>query len=123
MLTQAFMESYYRAYNSGDAQALANFYAEDAVLVSAQGAIDGRAALVATYQWITGQMRDQMTPETILVDGNRAAVVITDVFTAKQDVSDFLGRPLRAGESFTLQLCGIYTLGNAGFTRIDLYQR
>jgi len=117
------MESYYEAYNSGDTQALGQFYAEDIVLVSAQGEIKGRAALLATYEWITGQMLDRMTPESILIEGRRAAVEINDVFTAKHDVPDFLGRSLRAGESFSIKLCGIYTLGDDGFDRITLYQR
>ena len=123
MLNKAFMESYYDAYNSGDKQALSRFYGEGIVLVSAQGEIRGRAALLATYDWITGQMLDQMTPESILIDGRRAAVEINDTFTAKHSVSDFLGRALREGESFSMRLCGLYTLGDDGFEHIVLYQR
>lgn len=123
MLNKTFMEAYYDAYNSGDKQALSRFYAEDIVLVSAQGEIKGRAALLATYDWITGQMLDQMTPESILIDGRRAAVEINDTFTAKRAVSDFLGRALREGESFSMRLCGLYTLGDDGFEHIVLYQR
>lgn len=123
MIDKALMESYYEAYNSGDADALQRFYAPDVVLVSAQGRIEGRAALLDTYRWITGQMQDRMTPDSILIDGNRAAVEISDVFTARQDVADFLGRSLHRGESFSIRLCGIYTLGRSGFESIVLYQR
>jgi ketosteroid isomerase-like protein len=117
------IQAYYTAYNSGDAAALKTFYADDAVLTSANGELHGIDALLGTYQYITSQFIDQMTPVAILLDGQRAAVEITDVFTAKQDVPDFLGRQLRQGESFTLHLCGIYEFCDGKFQRITIYQR
>jgi ketosteroid isomerase-like protein len=122
-VNKEWIKSYYTTYNSGDAAALRKFYADAVVLTSAAGEIRGAQAMVDTYQFITSQFVDQMTPTSILLEGNRAAVEITDVFTAKQDVADFLGRSLKQGESFTLQLCGIYEFADDQLQRITLYQR
>jgi ketosteroid isomerase-like protein len=122
-MNKDWIKSYYTTYNKGDAAALRKFYADDIVLTSASGEIRGAEAMIGTYQYITGQFIDQMTPDSILLEGYRAAVEITDVFTAKVDVADFLGRQLKKGDSFTLQLCGIYEFTGDKFKRITLYQR
>jgi ketosteroid isomerase-like protein len=116
------IEAYYAAYNSGDPAALKPFYADDVVLLSAQGEVRGSAALIDTFLFITQQFVDQMTPQSIVIEGSRAVVEIEDVFTAKQDVADFLGRALRKGDSFKLNLCGVYEFSEAKFTRIRIYQ-
>jgi ketosteroid isomerase-like protein len=116
------MESYYETYNSEDPAALRAFYADDVVLVSAQGDLRGADAILDTYRYLTAQFHDRMTPTAIDIDGDRAVVAITDVFTAKKDVADFLGMALQAGESFELRLRGTYTLRDAKFTRIVIEQ-
>ena len=121
--TADFLRSYYATYNRVDPEALARFYADDVVLTSAQGEVRGREALVGTYRYITGQFSDQMTPEAIFVDGDRAAVEITDRFTALADVPEFLGRPWKKGENYTLRLCAVYTVQNGKITQIFIYTR
>jgi hypothetical protein len=63
-----------------------------------------------------------MMPTQIVIDGDTAVVNITDVFTAKRDVADFMGVALRAGETLELRLRGTYTVVGAvnakKFTRI-----
>lgn len=112
------MESYYTTYNSENAEALRAFYADDVVLVSAQGELRGADAIIDTYRYITRQFHDQMTPLEITVDGDRAVVTISDKFTAKCDVDDFMGYALKQGESFELRLRGTYTAAGAKFTNI-----
>lgn len=113
-----FIESYYETYNSEDEAALRAFYADDVVLTSAMGEQRGADAMIETYRFLTSCCRDQMTPLSIDIDGNQAIVVIRDVFTAKRDLDDFLGRPLRQGESFEMNLRGTYTLTDGKFSRI-----
>ena len=121
-MDQAFMEAYYAAYNSEDAECLAAFYADNVELVSAQGTQRGKDAMLDTYRGIIAAFRDQMTPESITVDGDSAVVLIRDEFTAKQDVPDFLGMSFSAGDSFTLNLRGTYHAVDSRFTRIEIEQ-
>lgn len=120
------MQDYYKSYNSEDAVALRRFYHDDVVLVSAQGEQNGADAMIATYQYLTDLFYDQMTPTsiTLLSDdgaGNvTAEIKITDVFTAKKDVDDFMGQKLAVGEKFELQLLGTYNIEAGRFKRITI---
>lgn len=122
-LERRFFEQYYATYNSENPEALAGFYASDVVFTSAQGTSTGKEAILQTYGWLISQFEDRMTPDSILIDGNRAAVEITDVFTARQDVADFMGTALKKGEQLTLKLCGIYTVDNQQITHATIYAR
>ena len=123
MLDKAFIEAYYAAYNSEDPVALRRFYADDVVLVSAQGELRGADAILETYAFLTGQFFDHMTPTRIDIEGNRAVVEIADVFTAKRDVADFMGMTLQEGEKFELLLRGTYTVEHDRFVRIEIELR
>jgi len=119
-MNRQFIEAYYAAYNSEDPALLQTFYADDVVLISAQGELLGAAAILATYRFLIEQFYDRMTPERIVIDGDTAVVDITDIFTAKRDVADFMGVALRAGETLELRLRGTYTVAanDKKFTRI-----
>lgn len=123
MLDKAFIEAYYSAYNSEDPVALRRFYADDVVLVSAQGELRGADAILETYAFLTGQFFDHMTPTRIDIEDNRAVVEIADVFTAKRDVADFMGMALQEGEKFELLLRGTYTVKDDQFVRIEIELR
>lgn len=118
-----FFTRYYEAYNSEDPARLTPFYAGDVRLLSAQGEIRGRDAVLDTYRGIIGQFVDRMCPRNIVVDGDQAAVEIIDRFEARTDVDDFLGRRFTRGDSFELKLCGIYRVEDEQITGITLYQR
>jgi len=117
------MRDYYTTYNSENPTALRAFYADDVVLVSAQGETRGPDAIIGVYQYLTGQFLDQMTPTAISVSCDTATVDITDRFTAKVDVADFMGVALKKGESFELKLRGTYTIVNGTFQHIVIEQR
>jgi ketosteroid isomerase-like protein len=118
IMDKSFIESYYATYNEENPDALRKFYADDVILASAMGELHGPDAILATYTGLTSQCHDKMTPLTIDIDGNRAIVAIRDVFTAKHDLADFMGQPLKKGESFQLNLRGTYTEADGKFTRI-----
>lgn len=123
MLDKAFIETYYSTYNSEDPVALRRFYADDVVLVSAQGELRGADAILETYAFLTAQFFDHMTPTRIEIDGSRAVVDIADVFTAKRDVADFMGVALQEGEKLELLLRGTYTVEGDRFVRIEIELR
>ena len=119
-MNEAFMRGYYEAYNSEDPARLGEFLADDVVLISAQGEQHGKAAYLATYQGIIADFTDRMTPDEIVVSGDTATVKITDRFTARHDVADFLGQAFKKGGGFTLKLSGSYLLKNGKIAKINV---
>jgi hypothetical protein len=119
-VNEAFFRGYYAAYNSADETKLAPFLADDVVLTSAQGEQRGKDAYLATYRQIIAAFSDQMTPEQIAVDGNKATVRITDRFVATIDVPDFLGQSFAKGQGFTLNLVGDYEVADGKIAKIDI---
>jgi ketosteroid isomerase-like protein len=119
-MNEAFMRGYYEAYNSEDPAKLGEFLADDVVLVSAQGEQHGKAAYLATYRGIITDFTDRMTPDEIAISGDSATVKITDRFTARHDVADFLGQSFKTGGGFTLKLSGTYELKDGKIARINV---
>jgi len=119
-MNEGFMRGYYEAYNSEDESRLGAFLADDVVLVSAQGEQRGKEAYLATYRAIVADFTDRMTPDEIVVDGDSATVKITDRFTARHDVADFLGQTFKKGGGFTLKLSGNYRAEGGKIARIDI---
>lgn len=119
-MNEAFMRGYYEAYNSEDPARLGEFLADDVVLISAQGEQHGKAAYLATYQGIIADFTDRMTPDEIVVSGDTATVKITDRFTARHDVVDFLGQSFEKGGGFTLKLSGSYLVKNGKIAKINV---
>lgn len=117
------LRDYYATYNREDPEALRGFYADDVVLVSAQGELKGPEGILGMYAFLTAQFHDRMTPTAIRIEGDTAVVDITDVFTAKTDIADFMGAALKQGESLTLKLRGTYTIDGGRFRRIVIEQQ
>lgn len=118
-----FMRRYYETYNSADPQALAGFYHPEVRLLSANGELVGRDALLQTYQFIIERFQDQITPRSLLAEGDRVVVEIHDELVARVVVPDFLGQDFRAGASLVLSLCGIYQVVDGQIRTVTLYQR
>lgn len=114
------LERYYSTYNSEDPEKLAAFYHPEVTLSSAEGTMEGVDAILDTYRYLVANFVDQMTPEAIEVSVDSARVRIRDRFTAKQDVADFLGRSLAAGESFELLLEGRYEFEDGLIRRVSI---
>ena len=119
-MNEAFMRGYYDAYNSEDPSRLGALLADDVLLVSSQGEQRGRDAYLATYRAIIADFTDRMTPDEIAIDGDTATVKITDRFTARHDVPDFLGRSFAKGDGFTLKLTGTYGIRNGKIATINV---
>ena len=122
-MDKKFFESYYRAYNREDPQALSEFYHDDVVLRFAQGEQNGKEALLGTYRFITSMLKDQMTPKNIIIQGEQAAIEIQDRFVAKQDINDFMGQKLAKGDTLELSVCGIYKVEDNRIKEITIYTK
>lgn len=119
-MNEDLMRRYYATYNREDPEALSAFYHPDCTLTSAQGVLHGRDAILDTYRHLIGIFEDRMTPLRISVEGDTAEVDIVDRFTAREDVADFMGHSLAAGESFELRLTGRYRSENGQFQDIHI---
>ena len=115
------MHSYFETYNSADAERISAYYAPGVKLFASGGEIDGRVALLGVYREIINGFTDLMTPKRILTDDAVAMVEIEDMLTAKHDVKDFLGKPVKAGETVTLRLAGVYEFEDGLISRITMY--
>ena len=117
------MESYYQTYNSENPDKLREFYCEDVVLTSGQGAQEGVQSIIDMYSYLISVFSDQMTPQSIEVDGNTAVVDILDQFEAKTDIEDFMGMSLSKGDKFELRIKGSYEIENGKFKNILIEQQ
>jgi hypothetical protein len=117
-----FIESYYKTYNSENAEALKDFYHRDIELTSSQGVQKGINAIIQTYSYLISIFHDKMTPDKISISDDGIEVIITDIFTAKQDIADFMGMSFTAGDSFTLHLRGVYEVVDDKFKNIRIEQ-
>lgn len=115
------MEAYYRIFNSGDHEALVDFYADDIVFEYQNTILEGRKALLDHFAGLQQGFTEKMRPLSILVDGNRIAAEVEDTFTAKVDLPDFLGQSLKQGESVTAKYGCFYDTRNQKISHIRLY--
>ena len=122
-MSKELMESYYQTYNSENPDKLREFYCEDEALTSGQGAQDRVQSLIEMYNYLTSVFSDQMTPQSIEVDGNIAVVDILDKFQAKTDIEDFMGMSLSKGDKFELRIKGTYEIVDGKFKNILIEQQ
>ena len=122
-MSKALMESYYQTYNSENPAKLREFYCEDVVLTSGQGAQEGAQAIIDMYTFIISNFSDQMTPENIECTDNIAVVEILDRFEAKTDVKDFLGMSMAKGDKFEMRIRGTYEIKDGRFKNILIEQK
>lgn len=120
-MIEELLSRYYQTYNSEDSEALRAFYHPDVELVSAQGTMSGVEAVLDTYRGLISMFHDKMTPESIVVEGEHARVLISDSFTAKQDVPDFMGMSLKAGETRVMKLKASYHIRDGRIARVEVY--
>ncbi|MFP1155468.1 nuclear transport factor 2 family protein [Mycobacterium sherrisii] len=111
---------YYETYNSENPDKLSELLSESVAVRPGGGVQNGRDAYLQTYRYMIDQFIDRMTPQRIEVDGTVAIVHITDVLTARADITDFMGMCLSAGQSMTLNLQGRYTVADGQIAEIDL---
>jgi len=119
MFEQA-MRAYYAAYNAEDPARLYDLLDEHVVLRSSLGEQQGRDAYIATYRYMIANFIDQMEPLEITPKEDGARVRIADRLTARQDIADFMGQSLSAGQAMTLDLMGHYRFKDGRIVAIDI---
>jgi len=115
------MIAYYRTFNSGDHTRLADYYSEDVVFEYGDVRLQGRKVVLDYLAGLQQGFEEKIHPLSMVVDGNKIAVEVQDTFTAKVDLPDFLGRPLKQGESVTARYGGFYDTREDKICHIRLY--
>ena len=115
------MKAYYETYNRSVDEALSTFYTDDAVFEYQDVKLNGKEEIINHFSAIQQAVKEVMKPISILVDGEKAAVEVENTFEAKVDLPDFLGRSLKAGESFTGRFSGFYDTRGDEICHIRLY--
>jgi len=115
------MKAYYETYNRSVDEALSTFYTDDAVFEYQDLKLDGKEAILNHFAALQHAVKEEMTPTNILVDGDKAAVEVENIFEAKVHIPDFLGRSLKAGESFKGKFSGFYETRGDQICHIRLY--
>lgn len=112
---------YYTCYNQGNAESLADFYAEDVVLTSPNGVVEGREALLATYGQMQRDFIDLMVIERMMVSGPVVLAEVRNTLTAKHDVPDFFGQSVAADEQVRLDLSAVYEWRDGRIVKVTLH--
>ena len=116
------IHAYYHAFNSGNHEALADFYTDDVIFEFRDTRLEGKETVMNHFTRLGQAVSEKIVLVNILADENRLAVEVEDTFTAKIDLPDFSGQPLKKGESFTGKYSGFYTIRDNRICRVRLYR-
>jgi len=116
------MEAYYRTFNSGNHQALADFYSDDIIFEYRDIRLTGKDTVISHFAELQQGVTEKIHPLSILVDDSKIAVEMEDTFTARVDLPDFLGKPLKQGASLTGRYSGFYDIRDNRICGVRLYR-
>ncbi len=115
------MHKYYETFNTCDLEALEDFYTEDLTLDYQTITIKGRKAILDYFKDYFNAVKEKITPLQIFIDGDNIAVEISDELTAKVDIPDLMGTPVKANESIVVKFGAFYDARGDKICRIRLY--
>lgn len=113
-------EQYIAAFNAGDTDAYAGFYAPDIRFRNGAGAeLVGPAAIIGYYQALKQSM-SRVIEVKALAEGEQAfAAALTSCFTILADGVRFAGEVLGTGDRVHLESIALYELEDGRFARIE----
>jgi ketosteroid isomerase-like protein len=115
------MEEYYKTFNTGNLEALETFYTDDVVLEYQDLLLKGRDAVLGHFKEYFHTVREQITPLQIFINDTDVAVELNDTLTAKIDLPDLMGKPVKAGESVSVKFGGFYKVRGDRICHVKLY--
>jgi hypothetical protein len=89
---------YMAAFNGGDVDGYAKYYADEAVFEGRGRHLQGRAAIVAFYATVGARMRQTITVRRAYFGETGMAAELETELVALADWPDFFSGPIRAGE-------------------------
>lgn len=122
-MTKQDMFKYFEEYNSGDYEkTMKKYYTPDAVFESPDYKLKGRDEIIRFMTESHKGMTEVMQIENMLVDGGLIAVEITAMIRVSEDRPDFHIRPLKKGDSITLEMVAIYGTSDDRISSVKLYR-
>lgn len=117
--SQTLLETYFRAFDTGDKDGYASFYAADVELQNGAGnRLAGAGQIVAFYEGLRSQLI-RTTRVQLVVEGECSiAALLESQFDVIANSTIFSGDTLDAGDRIQLRSMALYELSGAKFKRI-----
>ena len=115
------MKVYYETYNRSIDEAISTFYTDDAVFEYQDLTLNGKEALLNHFAEFQQAIKETMTPQNIVIDGDRVAVEVDSRMKVKIDLPDFLGKSRKAGELITGKFSAFYSIRENKICNIRIY--
>ena len=96
-MTRDELNKYYEAYNSNDFEAMARHYTEDCTFESRNMKASGKEIL-EYFRNFRDYFDETITPVSIVIEGDKAAVELDNYIRAKKDGGKYLNKTYNAGE-------------------------
>lgn len=117
-MDKARFESYVRAFNSKNLDALRGFYHPEVELVLPVGVTRGPDKIIDRYTEIFRYIDETLEVGFLAIDGNRIAVEYLTEFRCHTDYPDFVEMPLKAGDALVYDSFVFYETEDGMFRRI-----
>jgi len=115
------MKVYYETYNRSIDEAILTFYTDDAVFEYQGLTLNGKEALLNHFAEFQQAIKETMTPQNIVIDGDRVAVEVDSRMEVKINLPDFLGKSRKAGELITGKFSAFYSIRDNNICNIRIY--
>lgn len=114
MTTEKFRD-YIDSFNRDDYEGFAKYYAPDVLLdLGGRMEIRGRDGILDFYRGVKKRVRETLTINNVLLEGNVLAAEIATEFYGLEDWPDFIAGPLMKGEAINLISFIFYTINDKG---------
>lgn len=99
-MDEADFREYVTRFNEDDFEGFGSYYAEDVEFeLGDRKRIVGREDVLEFYREVASRVEETLTVRDVLVDGDRIAAELETEFHALEDWPDFVGGPMKAGET------------------------
>jgi len=115
------MNIYYETYNRSIDEAILAFYTDDAVFQYQDLTLNGKEALLNHFAEFQQAIKETMTPQNIVIDGDNVAAEVDSRMEVKVDIPDFLGQSRKAGELITGKFSAFYKIRDNKICHIRIY--
>jgi SnoaL-like domain len=114
-MTKEKFRDYIDSFNRDDYAGFGKYYAEDVLLdLGGRMEIRGRDGILDFYRGVKKRVRETLTINNVLVDGNVLAAEIATEFYGLEDWPDFIAGPLMKGDAINLISFIFYTINDHG---------
>ena len=121
-VNRKYWQEYFDIYNSKRYDDLVNnFYLADATFQNPKYQIAGREAIARFFQENHVDVDENLTPLTVIITPEVAALELDGVLTATKDLPDFYVMPLRQGVPVRMGMAAFYHLEGDRIAHARIY--